>query len=85
MVQILVSVSEMEKTQIRQRIKSGYDNHLANGGKVGRNLGYRKDNTLLLDEHKDAVKLLKQGYSVRKVMKLTDKSSGTIQKLKKLI
>jgi len=38
-----------------------------------------------MKEHKDIVKLLKQGYSVRKVMKLTDKSSGTIQKVKKLV
>jgi len=83
MIQILTSVSEMEKIQIRQRIKSGYDNHIKNGGKVGRNEGYKKSESILLEEHKDAVKLLKQGYSIRKVMKLTDKSSGTIQKLKK--
>jgi DNA invertase Pin-like site-specific DNA recombinase len=85
MIQILTSVSEMEKTQIRLRMKSGYENHIANGGKIGRNIGYKKENTILMEEHKDAVKLLKQGYSIRKVMKLTDKSSGTIQKLKKLI
>lgn len=85
MVQLLTAVSEMEKTQIRQRIKSGYDNHIKNGGKVGRNQGYKKDDSILLEEHKDAVKLLKQGYSIRKVMKLTDKSSGTVQKIKKLI
>ena len=85
MIQILTSVSEMEKTTIRQRVKSGYDNFIKNGGKVGRKEGFRKDNDALLAEHKDVVKLLKQGYSVRKVMKLTDKSNGTIQKVKKLI
>ena len=85
MIQILTSVSEMEKTTIRQRVKSGYDSFRKTGGKVGRKEGFRKDNEALLTEHKDAVKLLKQGLSVRKVMKLTDKSSGTIQKVKKLI
>ena len=85
MIQILTSVSEMEKTTIRQRIKSGYENFRKNGGKVGRKEGFKKDETQLLQQHKDIVKLLKQDYSVRKIMKLTDKSSGTIMKVKKLI
>lgn len=85
LIQILTSVSEMEKTQIRQRIKSGYESFRKNGGKVGRKEGFKKDNETLLTEHKDIVKLLKQGYSVRKTMKLTDKSSGTVQKIKKLL
>lgn len=85
LIQILTSVSEMEKTQIYQRIKSGYERYRKNGGKVGRKEGFKKDTETLLTQHKDVVKLLKQGYSVRKTMKLTDKSSGTIQKIKKLI
>jgi DNA invertase Pin-like site-specific DNA recombinase len=85
LIQILTSVSEMEKTQIRQRIKSGYESFRKNGGVVGRKIGFKKDNETLLSEHKDVVKLLKQGFSVRKTMKLTDKSSGTIQKIKKII
>lgn len=85
MVQILSSVSQMERTQIRQRVKSGYDNFRTNGGKVGRKQGFRKSEEVLLSEHKDVVKLLKQGLSVRKVMKLTDKSSGTIQKINRLL
>jgi len=85
LIQILTSVSEMEKTQIRQRIKSGYDSFRKNGGKVGRKEGFKKDEETILTEHKDIVKLLKQGYSVRKTMKLTDKSSGTVQKVRKLI
>ncbi|MCA1966378.1 MAG: recombinase family protein [Flavobacterium sp.] len=85
LIQILTSVSEMEKNQIRQRIKSGYESFRKNGGKVGRKEGFKKDEETLLNEHKDIVKLLKQGYSVRKTMKLTDKSSGTVQKIKKMI
>lgn len=85
LIQILTSVSEMEKTQIRQRIKSGYESFRKNGGKVGRKDGFKKDTATLLTEHKDVVKLLKQGMSVRKTMKLTDKSSGTVQKIKKIL
>jgi DNA invertase Pin-like site-specific DNA recombinase len=85
MIQILTSVSEMEKTTIRQRVSSGYEQFRKNGGKVGRKEGFKKDKEILLTEHKDVVKLLKQDYSVRKIMKLTDKSSGTIMKIKRLI
>jgi DNA invertase Pin-like site-specific DNA recombinase len=85
MIQILTSVSEMERTTIRQRIKSGYEQFRKEGGKVGRKEGFRKNNEEVLNEYKDVVKLIKQGYSVRKIMKLTDRSSGTIQKVKKLI
>ena len=85
LIQILTSVSQMERTTIRQRIKSGYDNYRKSGGQVGRKRGYRKSNDLILDENKDVVKLLKQGYSVRKVMKLTDRSSGLVMKFKKIL
>lgn len=85
MIQILTSIGEMERSTIRQRVKSGYDLFLKNGGKVGRKEGFRKNESLILDENKDVIKLLKKGYSVRKVMKLTDRSSGLVQKVKRLI
>ena len=85
MIQIITSLSELEKSTIRQRIKSGYDSYRNNGGKVGRKDGFKKSDDLIIEQNKEAVKLLKQGYSVRKVMKLTDRSSGTIQKIKKII
>lgn len=84
MVQILNSVAEMERTTIRQRMKSGYD-HYRKINKVGRKTGYRKDKEQLISEHKDVVKLIKQDYPVRKIMGLTGKSSGTVQKIKKLM
>jgi len=85
MIQILTSVSEMERSTIRQRMKSGYDNFRNTGGIVGRREGFRKDSSVLLSENKDVVKLLRQGLSVRKVMKLTDKSSGLVMKVKKVV
>jgi len=85
LIQILTSIGEMERTTIRQRIKSGYDVYRKNGGKVGRKEGYKKTDETIMSENKDVVKLLKQGYSVRKVMKLTDRSSGLVQKINKMI
>jgi DNA invertase Pin-like site-specific DNA recombinase len=85
MIQILTSVSQMERSQIRQRIKSGYDSFRKNGGKVGRKNGFTKDKETLLNQHKDVVKYLRKGQSVRNTMKLTGKSSGTVQKIKKIL
>lgn len=85
MIQILTSVSQMERSQIRHRIKSGYDSFRKNGGKVGRKNGFTKDKETLLNQHKDVVKYLRQGQSVRNTMKLTGKSSGTVQKIKGLV
>jgi DNA invertase Pin-like site-specific DNA recombinase len=86
MVQILNSVYEMERLSITQRLRSGYNLARKNGLKVGRKTGIqiKNDNQFLL-ENKEVAKLLKQGYSIRKVMKLTDKSSGTVQKVKRLM
>jgi DNA invertase Pin-like site-specific DNA recombinase len=86
MVQILNSVNEMERQTIVQRLQSGYRQHRALNKPVGRKPGVQiKTDEQFLQENKEVVKLLKQGYAVRKVMKLADKSSGTVQKVKKLI
>jgi DNA invertase Pin-like site-specific DNA recombinase len=86
MVQILNSVNEMERQTIVQRLQSGYLAARNKGIKVGRKSGVQvKSDDQFLKENKEVTKLLKQGFSVRKVMKLTDRSSGTVQKVKKLI
>jgi DNA invertase Pin-like site-specific DNA recombinase len=86
MVQILNSVNEMERLAIVQRLRSGYTAAINNGVKVGRKAGKQvKNNESFKAENKEVIKLLKQGYSIRKVMKLADRSSGTVQKVKKLI
>lgn len=86
MVQILNSVNDMERQTIVMRLRSGYSAARSKGIRVGRKTGVQvKSDDQFLKENKEAAKLLKQGFSVRKVMKLTDRSSGTVQKVKKLI
>jgi 5-methylcytosine-specific restriction endonuclease McrA len=65
--------------------KIGRDKYIENGGKLGRKEGSIKDDEKLISEHSDVVKYLRQGQSIRNTMKLTGKSSGTVQKIKKLI
>ena len=86
MAQVLNSVYMMERSAIVQRLQSGYKQHRALNRPVGRKPGVQiKSDEQFLTENKEVAKLLKQGYSVRKVMKLTDRSSGTVQKVKKLV
>ena len=86
MVQILNSVNDMERQTIVMRLRSGYSAARSKGIRVGRKTGVQvKSDDQFLKENKEVAKLLKQGFSVRKVMKLTDRSSGTVQKVKKLI
>ncbi|MCE3295819.1 MAG: tnpR 3 [Crocinitomicaceae bacterium] len=89
MVQTMLSIAStfasMELSLIQERLNSGREKYIRNGGTLGRNKGSVKDSNQILKEHADVVKYLKQGQSVRNIMKLCDKSSGTVQKVKKLI
>lgn len=79
------SISAIEIQETKRRLNSGRNKFIRQGGKLGRKVGYRKSNEELLDENKDIVKFLKQEQSIRNIMKLTGKSSGTIQKVKRII
>jgi len=89
MVQTMLSIAStfasMELSLIKERLNSGRAKFVKDGGKLGRKVGSIKNNKQLLTQHSDVVKFLKQGQSVRNTMTLTNKSSGTVQKIKKLI
>jgi DNA invertase Pin-like site-specific DNA recombinase len=89
MVQMMLSIgasfSQAELIQTKIRLNSGRDKYIRDGGKLGRKVGSKKDTKRLTTEHADIVKFIKQGQSVRNTMKLTNKSSGTVQKIKKIL
>lgn len=89
MVQTMLSIAStfanMELSLIQERLNSGRDKYIRDGGTLGRKVGSTKDDSKLLNEHADIVKFLRQGQSIRNTMKLTGKSSGTVQKVKKLM
>ena len=82
MLQIGAAFSEMELRQTKQRLNSGRAKYIAAGGRLGRKPDSKLTKEDFLQKHKDIIKYLKQGQSVRAIMKLTMKSSGTIQKVK---
>ncbi|MDA7803897.1 recombinase family protein [Crocinitomix sp.] len=89
MVQTMLSIAStfasMELSLIQERLNSGRAKYIRDGGKLGRKIGSTKDDKQLVSEHSDIVKFLRQGQSIRNTMKLTGKSSGTVQKIKKLV
>jgi DNA invertase Pin-like site-specific DNA recombinase len=89
MVQTMLSIAstfaQAELRLIKSRLDSGRAKYIKDGGKLGRKKGSGKDVKQLLSEHSDVVKFVKQNQSVRNIMTLTGKSSGTVQKIKKLV
>lgn len=85
LITILAEVARMERKTIRERVESGYNNYRANGGKVGRKTGYKKAEVTMKTQYIEEIKLLRKGYSLRNISKLTGTSINTIRKCKSLI
>jgi DNA invertase Pin-like site-specific DNA recombinase len=85
LITILAEVARMERKTIRERVASGYENYRNAGGKVGRKVGYQKSNEAMKEQYIEETKLLKKGYSLRNVYKITGTSLNTLQKIRKLI
>lgn len=85
LITILAEVARMERKTIRERVESGYKNYRANGGKVGRKIGYKKAEETIREQYTEEIKLLKKGYSLRNISKITGTSINTIRKCKGLI
>ena len=89
MIAVLGTCAQMERENIHYRLQSGrkvyVDKNLAATGKsgLGRKEGYRKSVETKKEEYKEALKLLRAGYPIRKVAKLTEVSESTIKRLKK--
>ena len=89
MISVLSSASQIERENLIFRLKSGrkvyVDKNLAATGKsgLGRKVGYRKPIEKKKEEYKETLKLLKAGYPIRKVAKLSDVSESTVKRLKR--
>ena len=61
------------------------DKNLAETGKsgLGRKVGYRKSLETKKEQYKETLKLLRAGYPIRKVAKLTEVSESTVKRLKR--
>ena len=89
MISVLSSASQIERENLIFRLNSGrkvyIDKNIAATGKsgLGRKVGYRKPAAKKMEEYKEVLKLLRAGYPIRKVAKLTDTSESTVKRLKR--
>lgn len=82
---ILAQFNAMERNLIRSRMKSGYENFRLKGGKVGRKTGNVKSTDDYRLQYAEEIRLLKRGYSLRNISKITGASVTTIRKVAAII
>ena len=83
MLATLSTCAQLERENITFRLQSGRKQYIALGGLLGRKPGSKKSTDQKKEEYKDAISLLKKGYAIRDVAKLTGKGISTIQRVKK--
>ena len=82
---ILAQFNSMERSLIRSRMESGYNHYRANGGKVGRKVGYRKSKEQMKEQYCREISLLKKGLSLRNIQAITSTSINTLRRLKEFL
>ncbi len=82
---IISQFNSMERELIRSRMQSGYNHFRQQGGRVGRKVGYRKSEDELREQYGKEIQLLRKGLSLRNIAAITGTSTGTLQKIKKII
>ena len=70
---------------IKERMNSGRNKFIKDGGVLGRKKGSKETNDEFLKKNDKVVRCLMKGMSVRECIKVTDKSLGTIQKVRNMI
>ena len=76
MLALLAEMARNETETLHTRIMSGLAEARRKGSKLGRRVGTGYDAKKLMAQHKDIVKLLKAGYSIRKTAKLATHKDG---------
>ena len=79
----LSTCAQLERDNISFRLNSGRKQYVAKGGKLGRKPGSVKSLEKKKDEYREVISLLKKGYSIRDVAKLSGKGISTVQRVKK--
>lgn len=85
LITILSEVARIERSTIRERVYSGYLNHRAKNGAVGRKVGYRKSEEQMREQYTKEIQLLRKGLSLRNIQAITSTSINTLRKLKEIL
>jgi len=82
MLALLAEIARGEVETLRERIKSGLAEARRKGVKLGRPEGTKLDRDVFLQKHRDIIRLLEDGQSVRDAAKITGKGTSTVQRVK---
>lgn len=84
-VSVMANVAVMERETLLERQREGIAEAKKKGVYTGRVRGSKDSDEVVLAKYKGVVKLLKEGFSLRKTAKLEDVSLGTVQKVKAIV
>lgn len=82
MLALLAEMARSEVEVLSARIKSGLEEAKRKGTKLGRPSGTTLEPDELLSKHRDILRHLKAGHSVRHTAKITGKGASTVQRVK---
>ena len=86
---ILLEISQMERLTIKERMESVRKQYIErcrkDGIKMGRPSTYRKSVEVYKEQYQKEISLLKKGYSLSNISKITGRSINTIKKVKDTI
>ena len=85
MIASLSTCTQLERDNISFRLLSGRKRYIEKGGKLGRDGGSVKTAEQMKAEYREVISLLRKGYSIRDVAKLSGKGVSTVQRVKRLI
>lgn len=83
MIAVLGTCAQLEREAIYYRLQSGREKYIADGGKVGRKVGYRKPMETKEEEYREVIRHLKKSTTIRDTAKLTGHCIRTVQRIKK--
>ena len=84
MIATLSTCAQLERDNISFRLQSGRKRFIDKGGKLGRKVGSVKTEEQVKAEYREVISLLRKGYSVQDVAKLSGKGVSTVQRVKRL-
>jgi DNA invertase Pin-like site-specific DNA recombinase len=85
LVTIMSDLARMESEQLSYRIKSGLEERKRKGLAVGRQTGTKESNEKFMNKHKNVIKYLRKGESIRWIATHLRLSPTTVQKVKRII
>lgn len=86
---ILLEIASLERHTIIERMTSGREQYIAKcretGKKMGRPDTYRKSDEEYKSQYSKEISLLRRGYSLRNIQKITGTAIGTLRKLGRFV